>query len=235
MDGNAQRLAGRAAGKPRTPGAAHQVANASARVFRYGSGMKAAWIAIFTIVLVWSSIGPKDYVIWALEVAPAVIGFLVLAITRHSFPLTPLLYALILVHCVVLIIGGHYTYAEVPFFDSIKPWFGWERNNYDKLGHFLQGFVPAMIAREILVRKAVMDSSWWRNFFIVCFCLAFSAFYELIEWFVAVISETAAEDFLGTQGYAWDTQSDMGFALLGAILALAMLGRLHDRQLERLN
>jgi putative membrane protein len=196
--------------------------------------MKIAWITIFLIVLVWSGINPKDYLTWALEVAPAVIGFAVLALTRHSFPLTPLLYALILVHCVALMVGGHYTYAEVPLFDTIKPWFGFERNNYDKVGHFLQGFVPALIAREILVRKAVMTSIYWRNFFIVCFCLAFSAFYELIEWWVAVISGEGAEAFLGTQGYVWDTQSDMAWALSGAILALATLGRLHDRQLHRL-
>jgi putative membrane protein len=196
--------------------------------------VKIAWITIFLAVLLWSGINPKDTVTWALEVAPAVIGFSVLAFTRHSFPLTPLLYVLILLHCVVLMVGGHYTYAEVPVFDMLKPVFGFERNNYDKLGHFLQGFVPALIGREILIRKAIIDSAWWRNLFIVCFCLAFSAFYELIEWAVAEISGTGAEAFLGTQGYVWDTQSDMGFALLGAILGLFLLGRLHDRQLRQL-
>jgi putative membrane protein len=133
----------------------------------------------------------------------------------------------------VLMVGGHYTYAEVPLFDMIKPWFGFERNNYDKLGHFLQGFVPAMIAREVLIRQGVVASARWRDFICVCFCLALSAFYELIEWAVAVISGGGAEAFLGTQGDVWDTQSDMAFALLGAILALALLGRLHDRQLQR--
>lgn len=196
--------------------------------------MRILWIGIFVAVLLWSGINPKDYPTWVLEVAPAVIGFAVLALTRHSFPLTPLLYLLILAHSVVLMVGGHYTYAEVPLFDIIKPLFGFERNNFDKLGHFMQGFVPALIAREILIRKAVMASSWWRNFFIVCFCLALSAFYELLEWFVAIISGTGAEAFLGTQGYIWDTQSDMGFALLGAILALLLLGRVHDRQLQNL-
>ena len=196
--------------------------------------MKLAWITVFLMVLVWSGINPKDYLTWALEVAPAVIGFAVLALSRRSFPLTPLLYALILVHCVVLMIGGHYTYAEVPLFDSIKPLFGFERNNYDKVGHFLQGFVPALIAREILIRKAVIESTYWRNFLIVCFCLGFSAFYELIEWAVAVISGAGAVAFLGTQGYIWDTQSDMAFALFGAILALVLLGRRHDRQLSNL-
>ena len=196
--------------------------------------MKLAWITVFTAVLLWSGINPKDYPTWALEVAPAVIGFAVLAQTRHSFALTPMLYPLILAHCILLMVGGHYTYAEVPLFDAIKPLFGFERNNFDKLGHFMQGFVPALIAREILIRKAVMHSAYWRNFFIVCFCLALSAFYELIEWAVAVLSGTGAEAFLGTQGYTWDTQSDMGFALLGAVLALALLGGVHDGQMKRL-
>lgn len=196
--------------------------------------MKAAWIVVFLTVLVWSGINPKEYVTWALEVAPAVVGFVVLAATYRRFPLTPLLYTLILVHCVVLMIGGHYTYAEVPLFDPLREALGIERNNYDKLGHFMQGFVPAMIAREILIRKAVIASPAWRNFFIVCFCLAFSAFYELIEWWVAVISDTGAEAFLGTQGYEWDTQSDMAIALVGAIAALVLLPPIHDRQLQKL-
>lgn len=194
--------------------------------------MKAIWLIIFFVVLVWSGIDPKDYLTWVLEVAPAVIGLVVLAVTYKRFPLTPLLYALILVHCVVLMVGGHYTYAEVPLFDYLKPILGFERNNFDKLGHFLQGFVPALIAREILIRKAVIASAKWRNFFIVCFCLAFSAFYELIEWAVALMSGAGAEAFLGTQGYIWDTQSDMGFALVGAILALVLLSRLHDHQMQ---
>jgi putative membrane protein len=129
-------------------------------------------------------------------------------------------------------VGGHYTYAEVPLFDYLKPLLGFERNNYDKLGHFMQGFVPALVAREILIRKHVIPDARWRNFFIVCFCLAFSAFYELIEWAVALLSKTAAESFLGTQGYVWDTQSDMAYAMAGAILALALLGNWHDRQLR---
>jgi putative membrane protein len=193
--------------------------------------MRIAWITTFLVALVWSAIDPKDYLTWALEVAPAVLGLVVLAATRRAFPLTPLLYALILVHCVVLMIGGHYTYAEVPLFDALKPLLGFERNNFDKLGHFMQGFVPALIAREILIRKSVVASASWRNFFIVCFCLAFSAFYELIEWAVALVSATAADAFLGTQGYVWDTQSDMAFALLGAIVALVLLSGAHDRQL----
>lgn len=131
-------------------------------------------------------------------------------------------------------IGGHYTYAEVPLFDYFKEVMGASRNNYDKVGHFAQGFIPALIAREILIRKAVINGAGWRFFFIASFCLAFSAFYELLEWWVAVASETGADAFLATQGYVWDTQSDMWYALLGAIIGLVSLSRLHDRQLARL-
>ena len=196
--------------------------------------MKWFWIAIYTTVLIWSGIHPKDQLIWFLEVAPALIGGAVLLLTRRSFPLTPLVYALILVHCIILMVGGHYTYAEVPLFDWIRDTIAGQRNNFDKLGHFAQGFVPAMIARELLIRNKVVNGRGWRNFFIVCFCLAFSAFYELIEWWTAVISKTGAEDFLATQGYVWDTQSDMLLALIGAVAALVLLGRLHDRQLAEL-
>lgn len=197
--------------------------------------MRTTWIIVFFAVLIWSGINPKDYPTWFLEVSPAAIAFIVLVATYRSFPLTPLVYVLILIHCIGLMVGGHYTYAEVPLFDSLKPLLGFERNNYDKLGHFLQGFVPALVAREVLIRKAAVPSAKWRNFFIVCFCLAFSAFYELIEWAVALLSDEAADAFLGTQGYVWDTQSDMAFALLGAILALILLGRAHDQQLSRLS
>ena len=194
--------------------------------------MRLAWIAVFLAVLIWSGIGPKDYMTWCLEVAPAVIGGLVLWFTRDRFPLTTLVYVLILVHCVILMVGGHYTYAEVPLGEWAREAFDGSRNNYDKLGHFVQGFIPAMIARELVVRLGVFSSERWRNFFIVCFCLAFSAFYELIEWWVALLSDEAADSFLGTQGYVWDTQSDMGWALFGAVTALVLLGRLHDRQLR---
>lgn len=190
------------------------------------------WIAIFVAVLGWSAVEPHDYPTWWLEVLPALIAAGILWFTRESFPLTRLTYVLILVHCVILMVGGHYTYAEVPLFDWIGERLGHTRNNYDKLGHFAQGFIPAIVAREIVVRKNVFNSLRWRDFFIICFCLAFSAFYELIEWWVALLSEEAAESFLGTQGYAWDTQSDMGWALLGATLALAVLSKPHDRQLQ---
>ena len=190
------------------------------------------WLAIFFSALVWSVINPKDMPTWALEVAPAIIGFLVLALTYRTFRLTSLVYILILLHSIILMVGGHYTYAEVPLFDSLREVFDLGRNDYDKLGHFAQGFVPAMIVRELLVRKQVINGVAWRNFFIVCFCLAFSAFYELIEWFVAELSGNGAEAFLGTQGYVWDTQSDMLFALIGALTALVLLSRVHDRQLN---
>ncbi len=194
--------------------------------------MQIAWIAVFASVFVWSAIGPKDYPTWMLEVAPAVIAAAVLWYTRERYPLTRLLYILILVHCIILIIGGHYTYAEVPAFDWIRDTFGQQRNNYDKLGHYAQGFVPALVAREISIRNAIFSTAAWRNFFIVSMCLGISAFYELIEWGVALMSEEAAESFLGTQGYIWDTQSDMGWALIGAISALLILFRLHDRQMK---
>ena len=190
------------------------------------------WIAIFIGVLVWSGIEPKDRVIWVLEVAPAVVGGLVIGFTRGRFPLTPLVYALILVHCVILMVGGHYTYADVPLGEWVREAFDQSRNNYDKLGHFVQGFIPAVIARELMIRLNVFNSVAWRNFYIVCLCLAISAFYELIEWWVALLSQEAADSFLGTQGYTWDTQSDMGWALLGAVTALVFLARWHDRQLS---
>ena len=194
--------------------------------------MRLAWIGIFLAVLIWSGIEPKDYMTWCLEVAPVVIGGMVLWFTRERFPLTTLVYVLILIHCIILMVGGHYTYAEVPLGEWVREVFDGSRNNYDKVGHFVQGFIPAMITRELMIRLGVFNSDRWRNFFIVCFCLAFSAFYELIEWWVALLSNEAADAFLGTQGYVWDTQSDMGWALLGSVIALVLLGSLHDRQLR---
>ena len=194
--------------------------------------MKYIWLLIYFSVLVWSAINPKDYFTWFLEVIPALIGLLILIYTYKTFKLTPLIYTLILIHSIILLVGGHYTYAEVPLFDMIKELFNQDRNNYDKVGHFAQGFIPAMIVREIVIRKNIFNFSKWRDFFIICFCLAFSAFYELIEWWVAIFTGENAEAFLGTQGYAWDTQSDMGFALLGSIVALVLLSKYHDRQLK---
>ncbi len=193
------------------------------------------WLACFGLVLLWSGLAPKDYFTWFLEVLPALVGLLVLAWSYRAFPLTPLLYQLILIHCLILMVGGHYTYAEVPLFDWMRDWFGWQRNNYDKVGHFAQGFVPAMIAREVLLRREVVRGDRWRHFLIVCFCLALSAAYELLEWWVALATGDSAEAFLGTQGYAWDTQSDMAMALFGAVVALSLLSARHDRQLARLS
>ena len=194
--------------------------------------MQSTWIAIFLAVLIWSGINPKEYPTWFLEVGPALLGAAVLWYTRDTFPLTSMTYVLILVHCIILMVGGHYTYAEVPLFDWLRDTFDLTRNNYDKVGHFAQGFIPAIITREIVVRKKVFTSTRWRDFFIICFCLGFSAFYELIEWWVALMSEDAADSFLGTQGYIWDTQSDMAWALSGALLAIVFFGRWHDKQMS---
>lgn len=194
----------------------------------------AVWVVVFLAVFIWSAIEPKDRATWVLEVLPAAIGFALVVWCFFRYPLTPLVYVLILAHAIILMVGGHYTYAEVPLFDWFRDWFDWERNNYDKLGHLAQGFIPAMIAREVVIRFQVFSSRRWAAFFIVCFCLALSAFYELIEWWVALLSDEAADAFLGTQGYVWDTQSDMAWALSGAILALILLGRFHDRQLQEL-
>ncbi len=200
----------------------------------YTSVWPVVWTALFLAVFIWSAINPKDYPTWVLEVAPAVIGFIVLVLTRKSFPLTTLCYSLILLFSWILVVGGHYTYAEVPLFDSIKEMFGQSRNNFDKMGHFAQGFVPAIICREIIIRRQIITHRRFMDFFVLCFCLALSAFYELIEWWVALISEEAAESFLGTQGYVWDTQSDMAWALSGAIIALILLGKIHDKQIQQL-
>lgn len=191
--------------------------------------MKFAWLSLFFVVLIWSGINPKDQFTWLLEVIPAMIGLALIASTYKYFKLTSLLYFFILVHCIVLMIGGHYTYAEVPLFDNL---FGSERNNYDKVGHFFQGFVPALLAREILLRKQVVNGRGWLTLFVISVSLAFSAFYELIEWWVAVLTGENAEAFLGTQGYVWDTQSDMALALFGAICSLLLLSKLHDTQLK---
>lgn len=194
--------------------------------------MKFLWILIFFSVLIWSGINPKDQFTWVLEVLPAIIGFIVIICTYKTFKLTTLVYILILIHSIILMIGGHYTYAEVPLFDTIKELLGQTRNDYDKIGHLAQGFIPAIITREILIRKNIIPKVKWQNFFIVCFCLAFSAFYEIIEWWVAILSKEDAESFLGTQGYIWDTQSDMALALFGSILALILLSKYHNKQLK---
>ena len=195
--------------------------------------MKYLWLSIYFIGLIWSAINPKDQFTWFLEVVPALIGFVLILLTYKKFPLTPLLYTLILIHMIILMVGGHYTYAEVPFFDWIKEVLHQSRNNYDKVGHFMQGFEPAILARELLLRKHIVQGSKiWLNYIILSIILAFSAFYELVEWWVALATGDNAEAFLGTQGYVWDTQSDMMYALIGGIVALVVLSRMHDKQLK---
>lgn len=194
--------------------------------------MKFAWLTIFLVCLAWSGWQPHDYPTWWLEVSPAIIALIVLVYTREMFPLTSLAYSLILVHCIILMVGGHYTYAEVPLGDWVAEWAGGERNNYDKLGHLAQGFIPAIVIREILIRNRVVARQGWLPLIVISICLAFSALYELIEWWVALLSEEAADSFLGTQGYVWDTQSDMFLALVGAGMAIALLAKIHDRQIR---
>ena len=196
--------------------------------------MKLLWLSAYFTGLIWSVSHPHDYFTWSLEAAPALIGLAILAWTYSRFPLTPLAYTLILIHCLILFLGAHYSYAEVDTFKFIRDFFGWRRNNYDKLGHFAQGFVPAILAREVLLRNAVVNGRGWLNLFVVSLCLAFSALYELFEWAVAVGTGDSAENFLGSQGYVWDTQSDMAMALVGALTALTILSKVHDQQLAAL-
>ena len=195
---------------------------------------KIIWIAIYAAVLLWSVSDPKDMFTWWLEAIPALIAVVLLLATRNRFQFTSLAYWLILAHCIVLFVGARYTYAEVPLFDWLAQVMGSERNNYDKVGHFAQGFVPVILAREIMLRNGVLKVGAWCQFLSVCFVLAFSAFYELIEWWVAAATGEDAEAFLGTQGYVWDTQSDMFLALIGGICGLLLLTRLHNRQMSRI-
>jgi len=191
-------------------------------------------LGIVLAVLVWSGIGPHDQFTWFLEILPGLIGLAVLGATSRSFPLTRLTYLLIAIHIVILCVGGHYTYAKVPAFDWIAEVLGRSRNDYDKVGHFWQGFGPAIVAREVLLRTSPLRPGKWLFFLVLCFALAVSAAYELIEWWVAVLSGEAADAFLGTQGDVWDTQKDMFTCGLGATLALVGLSALHERQLAEL-
>lgn len=190
-------------------------------------------LAALLPVLAWSAIHPYEYGTWFLEVAPIFIGLPLILVSARRFPLSTLLLVLIVLHSYVLIVGGHYTYARVPLGEWARDWFGWQRNNYDKLGHFAQGFMPAILAREILLRRSPLTRGKWLNFIVVSICLAFSACFEMIEWGVAV-ALGGADNFLGTQGYVWDTQSDMAWAVVGATTALLSLHRLHDRSMRRL-
>lgn len=193
-------------------------------------GLRLLWLA-GGLIFVWSAIRPHDYFTWLLEVFPAIMGTAVLAFTCRRFPLTPLLYTLIALHMIILMVGGHYTYAEVPLGNWVRDQFGLSRNHYDRVGHFAQGLVPAMIAREVLLRLNVLKRGRWLFVVVVSVCLAISALYELLEWIVSALTGSAGDAFLGTQGDVFDTQKDMALALLGAVTALLTLSRLHDRQL----
>lgn len=190
------------------------------------------WFVMLLLpVVAWTWINPHDRLTWWLESFPVVLGVPLILIFGKRFPLSNLLLVLLWLHCVLLVVGGHYTYAHVPLGEWARGWFGWPRNNYDKLGHFAQGFVPAILTRELLIRTSPLRGSKWLGFLVVCVCLAFSACYELIEWWTAVAEGGAADDFLGTQGYVWDTQSDMLMALIGAVVAMLVLPKWHDRSL----
>jgi len=187
----------------------------------------------FLGVLLWSGIAPRDRLTWLLEVLPAIIGVGILVSLHPRRRPTDLVLVLIWIHAAILCVGGHYTYAEVPAFNWLRDEFGLARNYYDRIGHVAQGFVPAMIAREILLRLSVVNGRTWLFFLVTCVCMAISAFYEFIEWWVALASDEAADAFLGTQGDVWDTQWDMFLAMLGAIVAQLLLGRWHDTLLAR--
>ena len=187
------------------------------------------------LIFLWSAYKPHDYFTWFLEVAPVIIGTIILITIYKRFQFTQLAYLLIWIHCIILMVGGHYTYERVPLFNYIKEIFDMQRNNYDKVGHFAQGFIPAIISREILIRKSPLTAGKWLSFIVVCICLSISAVYELIEWWVAITTGDSAESFLGTQGYAWDTQSDMAYALFGSIISLILLSKIHDRYLKQLS
>jgi len=191
-------------------------------------------LVVGAIALAVSGVAPHDRLTWLLEVAPILIAVPVLIATARRFPLTPLAYRLIFLHALILMLGGHYTYAEVPLGDWVADALGLARNPYDRLGHLAQGFVPAIVVREILIRRSPLRPGKWLAFLVVCVCLAISAAYELVEWWSALIGGESADAFLGTQGDQWDTQWDMFTALVGAVAALLLLGRYHDRQIARL-
>lgn len=184
----------------------------------------------------WSGIHPLDTrLTWVLETLPFMMALPVLLLTYRRFPLTNLVYTIIAIHAVILMVGGHYSYAKVPFGFWMEDWFGWTRNNYDKIGHFMQGFGPAIYVREILVRTSPLKPGKWLGFMAITVPLAFSALYEIIEWLASLSNPTDTEAFLGTQGYIWDTQSDMLWCFIGSIVGITLLGRLHNKQLAQVN
>ncbi len=191
-------------------------------------------LAGVAIVFAWSGWQPYDRLTWWLEVIPGIVGFIVLAAIYRRFRFTTLVYTFIALHICLLCVGGHYTYARVPLFDWLREIFHWHRNHYDRLGHFAQGFVPALIAREVFIRLKIFNRSGWMPFLIVAMCLGISAFYEFTEWWAALIGGTASIEFLGTQGDIWDTQADMFMAFVGAICAIVFMPAWQDRQLNAL-
>jgi len=195
---------------------------------------KLTLLLVTMLVLLWSGINPRDGITWLFEVVPVFLALAILVPTAKSFPLSSLLYRLLFVHGLILIIGGHYTYAEVPVGYWFQETFELSRNHYDRLGHLVQGFVPAILAREILLRKTPLVPGRWLTFLIIAVCLAFSAFYELIEWWTALLLGESADAVLGMQGDIWDSQWDMFLALLGACVSLATLSKVHDRSLAAL-
>lgn len=192
------------------------------------------YLAIFLITALWSGYNSFDPVLWWLEAGICIVGVVILVYTYRRFQFTGITYFFILFHLIILLVGAHYSYARVPLFDWLSQVFNWSRNNYDKLGHFAQGFIPAMIARELMIRLEVIKKRSWFPFLVICICLAISAFYELIEWWVALLSSDSAEDFLGMQGYVWDTQSDMFCAMLGAICMLLFFSKIQDKQIDKI-
>ena len=196
-------------------------------------GLACAGIALAG-VFVWSGIAPHDQFTWLLEVFPAILGAAYLGVTWKRFQLTPFVLVLIAAHMAILMVGGHYTYARVPLFDWLRDTFHLDRNYYDRVGHFAQGFVPAMVAREVLLRRSPLQRGRLLFFLCLSICMAITAWYELLEFAVARMTGSAADDFLGTQGDPWDTQWDMTFCFIGALCSLAFLPRLHDRWLRRL-
>ena len=194
-----------------------------------------ALLVMVVVVILWSAWRPHDRFTWWLEVTPGLVGIAILLGTYRRFQFTTLCYTLIALHICVLCVGGHYTYARVPLFDWLRPLFAWQRNNYDRLGHFMQGFVPAIIAREVIIRFGVLARKNWLPFLVLSICLAISALYELIEWWTALLSGAAADDFLGSQGDVWDTQSDMCVALIGAAAAIVLFSAIHNRAIRKLD
>jgi putative membrane protein len=189
---------------------------------------------VLAVFLTWSAIVPHDRLTWWLEVFPILIALPILALSYKNLQFTRLVYVLILIHAIILLVGGHYTYAEVPLFNWLRDTFDLSRNYYDRVGHFVQGFVPAIVAREILLKKSPLVAGRWLFFIVTCICLSISACYEFIEWWVAVITGSGADAFLGTQGDVWDTQWDMFTALLGAITAQLLLARHQDKQMGKM-